>query len=140
MLLPEHCPYFTRNLWNVDRMHSSSIAESEQWGISANCSQISWISSVSRHAHRRRLKLLQPVKESSFRKVTNVDMALYSVIIFATNATRWSESVRRAMLDAGALSPVSHSRVRNADFLPSNLMVDGCWEERKGNGDRFGMY
>jgi hypothetical protein len=62
-----------------------------------------------------------------FEKVSNADMALYNIIIFATDAARWSGSVRRAMLDAGALSLVIVAFV-NADFLPSNLMIAG----RKG--------
>jgi hypothetical protein len=73
-------------------------------------------------------------KNRLFEKVTNVDMALYNVIIFATNATRWSESVRRAMLDAGALSLVIVAFV-NADFLPSKLMVAG----RKGKEKETGL-
>jgi hypothetical protein len=69
---------------------------------------------LSRHAHRRRQKLLQPGKELSFRKVT-----LYNIIIFVTNV---SESICCAMLDAGALSLVIVASV-NADFLPSKIMV-----------------
>ncbi|KIM86727.1 hypothetical protein PILCRDRAFT_314087 [Piloderma croceum F 1598] len=72
-------------------------------------------------------------KSRLFEKVANVDMALYNVIIFATNASRWSESVRRAMLDAGALSLVIVAFV-NADFLPSNLVVAGMKGKEKETG------
>jgi hypothetical protein len=60
-------------------------------------------------------------KTRLFQKVSNADIALYNIIMFATDAARRSPTLRRSMLVAGALSLVVVA-FTNADFVPSNLI------------------
>ena len=60
-------------------------------------------------------------KTRLFKRVLNVDAALYKIIIFATDAARASDIIRCGMLKAGVLSLVIVA-FANADFIPSNLI------------------
>jgi hypothetical protein len=60
-------------------------------------------------------------KTHLFERVSNVDAALYKIIFFCTEAAKTTTIIRRALLDAGALSLVIVAFI-TSDFLPSTLM------------------
>jgi hypothetical protein len=60
-------------------------------------------------------------KTRLFEKTSDVDAALYKFIIFATEAARMNNSIRRSLVDSGALSLVIVA-FTNANFIPSQLM------------------
>jgi len=67
-----------------------------------------------------------------FERVSNVDAALYKIIIFATEAAQTSTTIRCGLVDAGALSLVIVAFV-NAQFLPSNLLDMGSTKGKKAD-------
>jgi hypothetical protein len=69
-------------------------------------------------------------KTHLFERVSNVDSALYKIMFFCTEAARTTTIIRRALLDAGALSLVTVAFI-TSDFLPSTLMDKGRKRSQK---------
>lgn len=72
-------------------------------------------------------------KARLFQRVSNVDTALYNIILFATDAVQKSPTIRCGMLNAGALSLVIVA-FANSDFRPSSLLTPTKRGKQKGAG------
>jgi hypothetical protein len=103
----------------IQVQHTSTYGISSNYAIFRSDKQrLSPQESISANGNKN---LHNREKTRLFQKVSNVDIVLYNIIMFATDAARRSPTIRRGMLEAGTLSLVVVA-LTNVDFVPSNLI------------------